>query len=212
MVTKENYNEFIKQAHRVGAAGLTFASSGNISWRVGDQVMISGTGSWVPELVEEKVSICKLEDGEILNGVKPSMEHNFHLEVMRKREDVNVVLHFQSPYATAVSCMKSIPENFNMVAEVPCHLGEKIPAIPYTRPGSIELAKAVVDAMMEHNSVLLLNHGVVVCGKDFNAAFERAQFFELMCSIIVNTRGEYNTLTEEHIDDLQHYVLGKKQK
>ena len=99
--------------HRVGDAKLTICSSGNLSWRIGDDALVSGTGSWVPELKAEKVSICRIETGEVLNGIKPSMESGFHLGIMRQRPDVNVVLHFQSEYATAVSCMKKKPENFN---------------------------------------------------------------------------------------------------
>lgn len=58
MITNEQIEQFIAQAHRVGDAGLTICSSGNISWRIGDEVLISGTGSWVPSLPKEKVSIC----------------------------------------------------------------------------------------------------------------------------------------------------------
>ncbi len=95
--------EFVRQARRVGAAGLTICSSGNLSWRLeNDEVLLSGTGSWVPELTADRVSVCRLSTGEVLNGVRPSMESVFHMGVMRRREDVNVVLHFQSPYATAV--------------------------------------------------------------------------------------------------------------
>lgn len=210
MITKEQIQEFINQAHRVGDAGLTLCSSGNISWRIGDKALISGTGSWVPNLTEEKVSICDIATGTPLNGVKPSMESTFHLGVLRSREDVNVVLHFQSKYATAIACMKNKPTNFNVTAEVPCHVGKEIPIIPYFRPGSPELAKAVMEAMIEHNSVLLTNHGQVVCGKDFNQAFERATFFEMACQIIVLSGGDYSVLTPEEIDDLEIYVLGKK--
>lgn len=209
MITNEQIEKFIAEAHRVGDAGLTVCSSGNISWRVGDEVLVSGTGSWVPSLPKEKVSVCKLETGEVLNGVKPSMESVFHLGVLRERPDVNVVLHFQSPYATAVACMQETPKNFNVTAEVPCHVGEEIPVIPYFRPGSKELAAAVIAAMKEHNSVLLKKHGQVVCGKDFDQAFERAMFFEMACRIIVLTEGKYMTLSEEEIDDLETYVLGK---
>lgn len=210
MITKEQIQEFINQAHRVGNAGLTLCSSGNISWRIGDKALVSGTGSWVPNLTEEKVSICDIATGTPLNGVKPSMESTFHLGVLRSREDVNVVLHFQSKYATAVACMKNKPVNFNVTAEVPCHVGKEIPIIPYFRPGSPELAKAVMEAMIDHNSVLLTNHGQVVCGKDFNQAFERATFFEMACQIIVLSGGDYSVLTPEEIDDLEIYVLGKK--
>lgn len=212
MITNEHIEKFIAEAHRVGDAGLTVCSSGNISWRVGDEVLLSGTGSWVPSLPKEKVAICKLETGEVLNGVKPSMECGFHLGVLRERPDVNVVLHFQSPYATAVACMQETPKDFNVTAEVPCHVGSEIPVIPYFRPGSKELAEAVIAGMKEHNSVLLRKHGQVVCGKDFDQAFERAMFFEMACRIIVLSNGNYTTLLKEEIDDLETYILGKKTK
>lgn len=210
MITNDQVEQFIAQAHRVGNADLTICSSGNLSWRIGEQVLISGTGSWVPTLQKDKVAICDVATGASINGVKPSMESGFHLGVLRNRPEVNVVLHFQSPYATAVSCMKQRPENFNVTAEIPCHVGAEIPVVPYLRPGSPELAKAVTDALIDHNSVLLTNHGQVVCGKDFDQAFERAMFFEMACRIIIQSGGNYTVLTPEEINDLEVYVLGKK--
>ena len=174
MISSEQIEKFIMQAHRVGDAGLTVCSSGNLSWRIGEEALVSGTGSWVPSLTKEKVAVCRVADGEVLNGVKPSMESGFHLGVLRERPDVDVVLHFQSPYATAVACMKEIPRNFNVTAEVPCHVGK------------------------------------VVCGKDFDQAFERAMFFEMACRIIVLSGGHYEVLSQEEIDDLGTYILGKK--
>lgn len=210
MITDKDIELFLQQAHRVGDAGLTVCSSGNISWRIGDEALISGTGSWVPSLQKEKVAICRVATGESLNGVKPSMESGFHLGIMRERPDVNVVLHFQSPYATAVACMAELPKNFNVTAEIPCHVGSEIPVVPYFRPGSVELAEHVKNALKDHNSCLLRKHGQVVCGKDFDEAFERAMFFEMACRIIVLSGGHYEVLTEAEINDLESYVLGKK--
>lgn len=212
MITNEQFETFLAQAHRVGDAGLTICSSGNLSWRLGDVALVSGTGSWVPALTREKVAICNILTGESLNGVRPSMESGFHLGVLRERADCDVVLHFQSPYATAVACMEEIPEDFNVTAEVPCHVGREIPVIPYFRPGSPELAAAVKAALKEHNSCLLRKHGQVVCGKTFDQVFERAMFFEMACRIIVLSGGKYATLTSEEIEDLEIYVLGKKPK
>ena len=212
MITDLHIEEFLKQAHRYGNEKLMLCSSGNLSWRIGEEALVSGTGSWVPNLQKEKVSICNIESGTPTNGVKPSMESTFHLGILRARPDVNVVLHFQSEYATAVACMKNKPTNFNVTAEVPCHVGKEIPVVPYYRPGSPELANAVVEAMKEHNSILLTNHGQVVCGKDFNQVMERATFFEMACRIIVQSGGDYSVLTPEEIDDLEIYVLGKKTK
>lgn len=212
MITDEHIEQFIAQAHRVGDAGLTLCSSGNLSWRIGENALVSGTGSWVPTLSKEKVAVCKIETGEVLNGVRPSMESGFHLGIFRERPDVNVVLHFQSCYATAVACMKQVPADFNVTAEIPCHVGSEIPVIPYFRPGSPELASHVIQAMKNHNSALLQKHGQVVCGKNFDEVFERATFFEMACRIIVLSGGEYQTLSKAEIEYLETYILGKKAK
>lgn len=212
MITDEHIEQFIAQAHRVGDAGLTLCSSGNLSWRIGENALVSGTGSWVPTLSKEKVAVCKIETGEVLNGVRPSMESGFHLGIFRERPDVNVVLHFQSCYATAVACMKQVPADFNVTAEIPCHVGSEIPVIPYFRPGSPELASHVIQAMKNHNSALLQKHGQVVCGKNFDEVFERATFFEMACRIIVLSGGEYQALSKAEIEDLETYILGKKAK
>lgn len=211
MITNKHIKEFVVQAHRIGDAGLAICSSGNLSWRVDDEVLISGTGSWVPSLTEEKVSVCRLSTGEVLNGVKPSMESGFHLGVLRERSDVNVVLHFQSHYATAVACMKKRPTNFNVTAEIPCHVGSELPVIPYFRPGSKEQVQGVVEAMKEHNSVLLLKHGQVVCGEDFNQFFERAMFFKMACRIIIQSEATIPYLQGKRLMILI-YILGKKSK
>ena len=209
MITQEHITTFVQQAHRFGKERFMLCSSGNLSWRIDEQILISGTGSWLPAITPEKVSMCNIVTGEFTN-VKPSMESSFHLGIFRERLDVNVVLHFQSEYATAVSCLKDKPTNFNVTAEIPVHVGREIPIIPYLRPGSPELAMAVTEAMREHNSVLLTNHGQVVCGKSFDEVFERATFFEMACKIIIQTQGNYSVLTQQDIDDLDQYVLGKK--
>jgi len=214
MISKEQIDKFIEQAHRVGKERLQLCSSGNLSWRVEENVaLVSGTGSWLPRLTEQNVAICDISTGMRIDGPKPSMESTFHLGVLRARKDMNVVLHFQSQYATAISCMKNKPVNFNVVAEVPCYCGSEIPVIPYYRPGSPELAKAVSEALTDHDCVLMSKHGQAVCGKDFDDAFQKAVFFELACSIIVHAgEGNYLTLTEEEIHDLNVYILGKTGK
>lgn len=209
-ITRLHIDTFVEQARRVGRNGLTICSSGNISWRVGDKVLLSGSGSWVPELTADKVAIVSLADGTPLNGVRPTMESSFHLGVLRRRPEVGVVLHFQSPYATALACRKTLPPTLNFTAEVPLHVGDNIPVIPFYRPGSKELADAVVDALTDHNSTMLLKHGQVTCGKDFDQAIERAMFFEMAARIAVLDGDNVDPLTADEIDDLEEYFLGKK--
>ena len=213
MIPEQHLTTFTKQARRLGKQRLQLCSSGNMSWRVSDNIaLVSGTGSWLAHLKREQVAVCEISTGNRIDGAKPSMESTFHLGVLRQRKDVNVVLHVQSEYATIVACIKDKPANFNVTAEVPCCCGKEIPVLPYLRPGSPELAKAVTEALQNHDCILLSKHGQVVCGKDFDDAIQKAMFFEMACRIIVGA-GKDNclTLSEEEIKDLDIYVLGKKQ-
>lgn len=205
---------FIEQAHRVGKERLMLCSSGNISWRIEDDTaLVSGTGSWLSRIKEENVAVCRISDGMRIDGPKPSMESTFHLGVLRERKDMNVVIHFQSEYATVVSCMKNKPTDFNVTAEIPCYPGREIPVVPYFRPGSPELAAAITQALENHDCALMSKHGQVVCGKDFDDAFQKAVFFEMACKIIVLAgKDNYLTLSDDEIHDLDVYVLGKTSK
>ncbi len=214
MINAEYIERFIEAAHRVGQERLQLCRSGNLSWRVNkDLALVSGTGSWLPRITKENVAICNISTGMRVDGPKPSMESVFHLGVLRQRKDMNVVLHFQSEFATIVSCMKNKPKSFNVVAEVPCYCGKEIAVIPYYRPGSKELADAVTHALTDHDCVLMSKHGQAVCGKDFDDAFQKAVFLELACSIIVRAgEGNYDILSDDEIRDLEVYILGKTQK
>ncbi|MDR1121429.1 MAG: class II aldolase/adducin family protein [Dysgonamonadaceae bacterium] len=212
MATKQQIEEFVRQAHRVGQERLQLCSSGNISWKVEENLaLVSSTGSWLTRLQAEHVAICDITTGVCIEGAKPSMESSFHLHLLRERKDVSVVLHFQSEYATVISCLKKKPENFNVTAEVPCYCGKEIPVVPYCRPGSPELAAAVAEALKDHDTALLSKHGQVVCGKNFDDAFQKAVFFEMACGIIVRAgEGNYLTLTDAEIRELEIFVSGKK--
>ena len=59
---------------------------------------------------------------------------------------------------------------------------------------------------------MLLKHGQVVCGKDFDQALERATFFEMACRIAVLNGDNVDPLTRAEIDDLDVYFLGKQGK
>ena len=205
--------ELIECARAMEHYGLVMLSGGNVSLRMKDGTfLVTPSAMAYDSMIPEDIVLVNGK-GETIEGKRrPTSDLEAILYIFEKMPDVNVVLHFQSEYATAISCMKNKPTNFNVTAEIPCHVGSEIPVIPYYRPGSPELAKAVVEAMLKHNSVLLTNHGQVVCGKDFDQVYERATFFEMACRIIVQSGGDYSVLTPEEIEDLEIYVLGKKTK
>ncbi|MBN1124347.1 MAG: class II aldolase/adducin family protein [Sedimentisphaerales bacterium] len=197
-VDQEKMKAFVEACHKVGRYGLVQCSSGNLSWRIGDGLaLLSASRSWLPELTEQQVSICRIETNEWFNDVKPTCETVFHLGILKQRLDQNIVLHFQSPYATAIACGEPTDYDFNVIIEVPVYIG--IPAIvEYLPPGSPELAQATIDAMREHDMIILRNHGLVTVGRDFNDAIQKATFFELACQILLLQR-QYALIPPEAI-------------
>jgi ribulose-5-phosphate 4-epimerase/fuculose-1-phosphate aldolase len=182
---EERIGEFVEACRRVAAEGLVRVSSGNLSWRLGDgRVLLTGGGTWLGEITEPEVAVCRLEDGAVLNRVRPSAELGFHLGILRARPDVNVVLHFQTPCATAIGCMDGQPPSFYVIPEIPYYIGP-VAFVPYLNPGTAELAQAVVEAMRSHNMAILRNHGEVTVAADFRRAIQNAAFFELACDIVL---------------------------
>lgn len=206
---KKKIDEFVDAANMVGRYKLINCSSGNMSQRLPEnKIMLSKSGGWLAELTNDEVSLCDLDSGNILNDVKPTVENVFHRGIMKLREDVNTVLHFQSPYATIIACSCKSYFNFNVIAEIPLYIG-KIETIPYIVPGSIQLAEAVINATEKSNLVIMKNHGLVAVGKDYRDVIQKAKFFELACEVMINSNGQVNYLSDEDIADLDKYILNK---
>jgi ribulose-5-phosphate 4-epimerase/fuculose-1-phosphate aldolase len=168
-------------------------------------MLISQTGSWLPYLSKDQVSISRLTDGTILNHVNPTMDSGFHFGIMHQRKDVNVILHFQSLYGTTLACMPDPPTNFNVINEIPLYVG-KIDMLPYICPGSPELGIQVTESMKTHDLVVLKNHGQVVVGKSFDDVIQKALFFELACGIIIRSNNQAVRLTEEQLCEMDKFM------
>ena len=203
-VTENDLAAFISACHRIGRHGLITASAGNLSWRLdADFFLVSGSGSWLAGITPDQVALCRLEDGSPVGGAKPSMETGFHAGVLRERPDCRVVLHCQSVHATAVaSAPPDDADAFNLIPELPFHVG-RVAVIEYLEPGSAELARAVIAAMRQHNLCLLVNHGQVALGADFDEAVKRALFFEFVCELLCKSQGRARPMSRQDADRLQ---------
>lgn len=196
----DNYiEEFITAANRMVDHGLVLCGSGNLSWRVdNERMLISVTGAWMSEMSKDKIAICSIADGASLNGKEPSIEIGFHSAILRERKDVNVVLHFQSLYATTLACSETPERNFFVIPEIPYYIGP-VKVLPYMNPGSNDLTQAVTSAIRGHDLVVLRNHGQVTVGRDFREAFQRADFFEFASGILLRAGDHVQTLSEEAV-------------
>jgi ribulose-5-phosphate 4-epimerase/fuculose-1-phosphate aldolase len=175
---------FVACCRDIARRGLVRCSSGNLSLRIDrERLLIKASRSWMERLAREDVSVCRVADGRLLRGRKPSVEIGFHSGVLRARPDVNVVLHVQSPAATALACRRGRC-NWAVIPEVPFYLGP-VARVPYRLPGSRALADAVVEALGHHDLAVLENHGVVTAATDLDHAVQNAEFFELACEVLL---------------------------
>jgi len=184
--------------------GYGCGSSGNISVRLEDGILVTPTNSSMGRLDPARISRLDWE-GRLISGDKPSKEAFLHLAMYQERPDERAVVHLHSTHSVAVSCMADIdPENVlpPITAYYVMRVG-KLPLLPYYRPGDMALADAVRAAAREHKAMLLANHGPVVAGKDLEAAVYAAEELEETAKLFLLLRGERTRyLTREQIADL----------
>ena len=204
-ISASQFRLFVAACRSVGREyDLVRCSSGNMSWRVdAERMLVTATRSWLPRLTATQVSVLRLRDGAVLNGVKPSVEAGFHRGVLLARPEARVVLHFQSPFVTTLSCCDGVETtNFFVTPEVPYYIGE-IGIVPFLQPGSAELADAVIGVLKTRGMVVLRNHGAVTVGVTFDEAIQKAVFFELACQAIVLAGKKVRAMPTKESDFLQ---------
>lgn len=181
--------EFVEAAREAGRRGLMRCSSGNMSWRIDEErMLVTRSRSWMSRLTADDVTVCRIADGTVLEGQRPSVETVFHAGTLRQRRDIAVVLHFQTLNATILAGRGDAEIDYFTILEIPFYIGP-VAHLPYLPPGSGELAKAVIAAMADHDIANLANHGQVTVGADFDHVIQNAEFFELACAIIVQGGG-----------------------
>lgn len=202
-ISDKYLDEFVAAAHQIAQQGLVSCGSGNLSRRIDQECMlITETGAWLADMSGDQVAICRVHDGASLNGKAPSIEAGLHRAVLSERQDVHVVLHFQSPWATAMACRKALKsDHFFVIPELPYYVGP-VAIVPYMDPGSAGLARAVSSAFREHDMVILRNHGQVTAGRDFREAIQRAVYLEFASAVCLRAGKDVEILGAEAIKAL----------
>lgn len=172
--------------HYLGERGLAWGTSGNISLRVDEEYfLISASGAWLGRLTPEQTSLCSLHS-EDFAGAKPSIETPMHRAVYCNRPEAQVVVHVSPLYTTLVACSDmQVPTDLNI--ENIFYLG-RIARVPFLQPGSEQLAEAVGDAVREHETIILSNHGVITFHQSVPDVLMRVESFEMTCRLLVMAR------------------------
>jgi len=159
--------------------GYAHGSSGNLSVRVADGILVTPTGSSLGRLDPARISKVA-PDGRALSGDPPSKEAFLHLAVYARRPAAGAIVHLHCTCAVAVSCLvHDDPRNVlpPLTAYHVMRVGA-LPLVPYFAPGDRALAEAVGELAARHRAVLLANHGPVVAGASLDDAVDSAEELE----------------------------------
>lgn len=183
----------IAQACRImGMEGIVEGTLGHISMRVGENMMLIRSRG--PEdcglFLATPEEICLFDyDGNLIEddrGFQRPRELPLHGETLRKRPDVNVVLHAHPPAVLVAGLSK--------LELAPCFGAFNIPAAQLASEGipvhprsvlisSKELADEMLDTLGNHKACVLKGHGITVTGKSVEQALLRALYVNTLAKI-----------------------------
>jgi ribulose-5-phosphate 4-epimerase/fuculose-1-phosphate aldolase len=185
--------------------GLTSGSSGNLSARLADGILVTPTNSCLGRLDPARIS--KVDwSGRLLAGDKPSKESFLHLAMYRSRPNDHAIVHLHSTHSVAVSCLAEVdPANVlpPITAYYVMRVGQ-LPLIPYYPPGDQGLAGEVERVGRSSHALLLANHGPVVSAADLDSAVYAMEELEETARLHLLLLGKPTRfLTEEQCRELR---------
>ncbi len=201
--------EIIKYGQKLGQKNMTPGTSGNISVKTNNNVLISGSGTCLADLTEDEIVLMDL-DSNSLDGKKPSSEKNLHNAIYKLRPDINAIIHCHSPYTSAFAVCH-IPLSKPIISENVFYFGE-IPVADYALPGSEKLVENTAKFFQKHDAVLLANHGIIIGGKNLKETYYKMETAEAYAQIYLNSilLGGAKDLTQNDIEEI--YQLREKMK
>lgn len=155
---------------QMNESGLNQGTSGNISARCGDNMLITPSGRPYATMKADDIATMPIDGayGAWSGAFKPSSEWLFHLDIMKARPDVGAIVHTHSPFATILAmARKPIPACHYMIAAFG---GNDVRCAGYARYGTKELSVEALKALEGRNGCLLANHGMIAVGATLEKA------------------------------------------
>ena len=153
----------VESARQMNALGINQGTSGNVSARWGDAMLVTPSATPYDAMRPEDLAVMPLDgQGAWTGPLKPSTEWPFHLAILNGRPEAGAVVHTHAPYCTTLSILRrDIPAVHYMIAAFG---GSTVRCAPYATFGTAELAGLALKAMEGRNACLLANHGMIVAG------------------------------------------------
>jgi len=177
---------------------LVIQSFGNVSIRNGECILIKPSGVNLSKINYKNMVNVDLFDKKYTGSFKPSSDTPTHIELYKKYNDIQSVVHTHSPYATSwaqaglpIPCFGTTHADF---------WSDKIPVTRTLRKDEIEVdyekntGLVIIETLEKLNTnplscpgTLVNNHGVFTWGKSPNDAIKNAEAIEIIAKIAMNS-------------------------
>ena len=165
----------------LGRLGLNTGSTGNVSARTRNGMLITHTGA-TGETVNASSLIAMTLDGTIRKAageMLPSSEWAMHAAIYTAQPAAQAIVHTHADACTALACLnEDLPAFHYMIASFG---GEDVRCAPYVTFGTPELARLAITALTGRTACLLANHGMIVHAASPHQALAAAMRLETLC-------------------------------
>lgn len=179
--------------------GINQGASGNVSVRWQEGMLITPSGIPYDKMEPRDIIYVAFKSNQAIGPHRPSSEWLFHRDILKRRKEVNAVIHTHSSYATAMAIHRmDIPAHHYMVAAAG---GSSIRCAKYATFGTQELSKNALKALGKNLACLLANHGVIALGNSLTKALWLANEIEVLAKqyFIANQYGKPPVLDDEEM-------------
>jgi L-fuculose-phosphate aldolase len=198
--------EIVRIGRLLYERGLIVAGEGNISARLGDDLIVTTpSGACKGMLEPEELVIVGLEGQVQAGGRRPSSELQMHLAVYQHRLDVQAVVHAHPPIAVACT-LAGVPMDACVLPEMVLTLGS-VPTAPFALAGTHEMYLAIAPLLPHHNAILLTHHGALTVGDTLMRAYMRMEQVEQFAKILLAAHqlGGAQPLPPEHLARIDEF-------
>lgn len=191
-------------------SGLVQGTSGNVSGRSGNLVVIKPSGVPYERLRPKDLVVVDL-DGKVIEGdLTPSVDTPAHLEIYRALEDVKGVVHTHSIYATVFAVLgKEIPVYTTELADF---FGGPIEVSAFVPPGDPRIGQEFAKGTRpgRYRALLMRSHGLFTAGYSPADAVHAAIIVEHSAKIafLAELSGNPLPLPDATVQELHARYLG----
>ena len=203
MTVEKLKKEIIEYGKIIDRKNFSPGNSGNISVKFEDKILITASGSSNGSLTEEDIVLIGF-DGKTIDGPKnASSEKLMHIEVYKKRKDINAIIHVHPTFLSSFAAAR-IALDAPVMAESVYYFG-KIPLADYALPSSQTLADYTAKYFDKYNAVLMANHGFIVGDIDIKQAYLKLELAESYAQVVLNAKllGGAKLLAPQQVADIE---------